>query len=214
MRQLLTTFAIATLFAAGFAVAAEPDNEGFVSLFDGKTFDGWKINEKPDTWKIVDGAFVANGPKSHLFYVGTEKEPLKEYKNFELRVDCKTGPNSNGGIYFHTKYQDGGWPYHGFEVQVNNSHGDPKRTGSLYGVVNVPEKNVPDDVWYTETVIVKGDKVTVKINDKVVVEYTEPADTKPGKDFARKLDQGTFALQAHDPVSVVAYKNIRVKRLD
>ena len=134
--------------------------------------------------------------------------------NFELRADVKTEPKANGGIYFHTKYQDEGWPKYGFEAQVNNSHGDHKRTGSLYDVVNVLDKNVPDDEWYTETVIVKGKQITIKINDKVVVDYTEPADKKAGEDFTRKIDQGTFALQAHDPGSVVHFKNIRVKRLD
>ena len=200
--------ALVSMSVAGFA--AEPDKDGFVSLFDGKTFTGWKINEKPESWKIKDGAFVANGPRSHLFYVGDEKP----FVNFELRVDCMTEPGSNGGIYFHTKYQDEGWPKYGFEAQVNNSQSDPKRTGSLYAVVDVLDKHIADNVWYTETVIVKGKQIIIKINDKVVVDYTEPADKKAGEDFTRKIDKGTFALQAHDPGSTVHFKNIRVKRLD
>ena len=71
-----------------------------------------------------------------------------------------------------------------------------------------------DDVWFTEHVIVKGNEVTIKVDGKTVVEYTEPEGTKPGKQFTRKLDKGTFALQAHDPGSIVFFKNIRVKRLD
>jgi hypothetical protein len=47
-----------------------------------------------------------------------------------------------------------------------------------------------------------------------VIEYTEPLGSEPGKPFANKLSEGTFGLQAHDPKSVVRYKNIRVKRLD
>jgi hypothetical protein len=192
------------------SLAADKE-EGFVQLFDGRTFDGWKINEKPESWKIVDGAFVANGDRSHLFYVADEKP----FVNFELRVDVKTEPNANGGIYFHTKYQPEGWPKYGFEAQVNNTYEkDPQKTGSLYAVVPVKEKNVDDNVWYTETIIVKGKNVTIKINDKTVVNYDEPADKKAGEDFTRKIDQGTFALQAHDPGSRVHFKNIRVKRLD
>jgi hypothetical protein len=189
--------------------AAEPKEEGFVSLWDGKTFENWKANENKESWKIEEGALVCKGPRSHLFYSG----PEAPFTNFELRVDCKTTKGSNAGIYFHTKYQETGWPKYGFEAQVNNSHTDPKRTGSLYGLVNVSDPPSKDDEWYTETVIVKGDKITIKVNDKVVVDYTEPPGTKPGNDFTRKIDSGTFALQAHDPQSVVYFKNIRVKKL-
>ena len=197
---------------AGFAGAEEKKTEeGFTRLDDGKTFKGWKISESPESWKVVDGAFVANGNRSHLFYVGDDKP----FRNFELRVDVLTKADSNGGIYFHSKFQETGWPKYGFEAQVNNARGkDPQKTGSLYGVVKVLEPPAKDDEWFTETIIVKGNKVTIKVNDKVVVDYTEPADTKAGADFTRKIDEGTFALQAHDPGSTVHFKNIRVKRLD
>jgi hypothetical protein len=126
-----------------------------------------------------------------------------------------TKKNSNGGIYFHTKYQKEGWPKYGFEVQVNNTYKkDPRKTGSLYAVKDVNPAPAKDDVWFTEHVIVKDNTVTIKVDDKTVVEYTEPEGTKAGKQFTRKLDKGTFALQAHDPGSIVYFKNIRVKRLD
>ncbi len=193
--------------ATGDDVGGEP---GWVQLWDGKTFKGWKANENRDSWKIEDGVLVCHGPRSHLFYVGDQAP----FKNFELRVDVKTTPGSNSGIYFHTRYQDQGWPKYGYEAQVNNSHRDPKRTGSLYGVVNVLKAPAKDDEWFTETIIVRGRRIIIKVNDKVVVDYTEPEGKQPGKDFTRKLDQGTFALQAHDPDSIVYYKNIRVKKLD
>lgn len=211
MNRVMNCLAVACLVALGAVANAADKEEGFVQLFDGKTFNGWKINERPESWSIVDGAFVAKGDRSHLFYVADEKP----FKNFELRVDVMTEPKSNGGIYFHTKFQPEGWPKYGFESQVNNSYeSDPQKTGSLYAVVPVKEKNVDDNVWYTETIIVKGKNVKIKINDKVVVDYDEPADKKAGEDFTRKIDEGTFALQAHDPGSRVHFKNIRVKRLD
>lgn len=211
MNRVLKCLAVVCLAGVGAALAADSKEEGFVQLFDGKSFNGWKINESPESWKIEDGAFVAKGNRSHLFYVGDDKP----FVNFELRVDVKTEPNSNGGIYFHTKYQDQGWPKYGFEAQVNNTYEkDPQKTGSLYAIKSVLDKNVDDNVWYTETIIVKGKNVKIKINDKVVVDYDEPADKKAGEDFTRKIDQGTFALQAHDPGSRVHFKNIRVKRLD
>lgn len=193
-----------------FAAPALAD-EGFTDLFDGKTLKGWKINERPESWSIVDGTIKSNGDRSHLFYVGDDKP----FKNFELRVDVKTEKNSNAGIYFHTKYQPEGWPKYGFEAQVNNSfNADPRKTGSLYAVSDVLEAPAKDGEWFTETIIVQGKHVIIKINDKIVTDYEEPAGKEAGADFTRVVDEGTFALQAHDPGSTVYFKNIRVKRLD
>ena len=188
------------------------DEKGFISLTDGKSFKGWKIGGPKESWKIEDGAFIANGAPSHLFYVGDEKP----FKNFELKVDVMTESNSNGGIYFHTKFQDGDWPRNGFETQVNNTYTrDRIKTGSLYQVKDVLDNSpAKDNQWWTQHIIVKDNQVTVKIDGKTVTEYTEEPGRKAGKQFRRKLDEGTFALQAHDPKSVVRYKNIRVKRLD
>lgn len=188
-----------------------PVEADFKPLFDGKSMAGWKINENEKSWAIEDGAIVCMGDRSHLFYVGDEKP----FKNFHLKAEVKTTPNSNAGIYFHTKFQETGWPKYGFEVQVNNSYDkDPRRTSSLYAVKDVKEPAGKDNVWYTQEVIVQGKKVTLKVDGKTIVEYDEPANQEAGKDFTRKLDEGTFALQAHDPGSKVYFRNIQVKRLD
>jgi hypothetical protein len=197
-----------TLLSVSLASAQE---EGFTQLFDGKSFSGWKMaTENTNTWKIEDGALVTRGERCHLFYVGDEKP----FKNFELKVEVMTEPNSNGGIYFHTRYQETGWPTAGFESQVNVSHSDWKKTGSLYDVVNLGHTPAKDNDWWTQHITVKDNRVTVRINNTVVLDYTEPAGAQAGRPFTRKLDQGTFAFQAHDPKSVVRFKNIRVKRLD
>ena len=207
-RILLTGLLALAASVQGFAAEAE---EGFVSIFDGKTFEGWKpAAENEKTWKIEDGAFVTHGERCHLFYVGDPKP----FKDFEFKADVMTEPGANGGIYFHTKYQASGWPKYGFETQVNNTHADWKKTGSLYDVVNVRESAAQDQKWWTQHIIVRGNHVIVKVDGKTVVDYTEPASQKPGTDFTHKLDEGTFALQAHDPKSTVRYKNIRVKRLE
>ena len=215
-KQMKRTFlyTLALSCALTFVHAADKketaSEEGFVKIMDGKTFNGWKIaEEKANSWKIEDGAFVAKGDRSHLFYVGDEKP----FKDFELNVDVMTEPGSNGGIYFHTKWQESGWPKAGFECQVNVTHTDWKKTGSLYDIANLGVTPAKDNEWWTQHITVKGNKVTVRINDKVVLEYNEPAGAQAGKDFMRKIDEGTFALQAHDPKSVVRFKNIRVKRL-
>ena len=192
-------------------IAAADSEAGFKTIFDGKTFAGWKIgDEAAKSWRIEEGAFVAQGSRSHLYYVGDEKP----FKDFELKVDVMTEPGSNGGIYFHTKYQDTGWPKAGFECQVNVSQTDWIKTGSLYGLVNMALTPAQDNKWWTQHIIVNGNKVTVKIDGKTVLEYNEPPGTVAGKDFERKLGSGTFAFQAHDPKSVIRYKNVRVKRLD
>jgi hypothetical protein len=206
-------FLLVTVILFSIASTAASQNKpekGFKSLFDGKTLNGWKIaNENQQSWSVQDGAIVAHGERSHLYYVGDGKP----FVNFELKIDVMTEQGSNGGIYFHTQYQETNWPKYGYEVQVNQTHTDWRKTGSLYAVQDVKEQLVKDNEWYTYHIIVKGKHVTIKVNDKVAVEWDEPADRKPSPDFTRILDKGTFALQAHDPKSTVRYKNIRVKRL-
>lgn len=213
MRNFLTCSLLAVAMAASFTptLRAAESEDGFVSLADGKTFNGWKLaEENKATWKVEDGAFVAQGSRCHLFYEGDGKP----FKNFHLKVDVMTDPVSNGGIYFHTAYQPQGWPKAGFECQVNNTHSDWIKTGSLYGLVNIARTPAQDGKWWTQEIIVKGNSVTVVVDGQRVFEYNEPPGAQAGKDFGRKLGEGTFALQGHDPKSVVRYKNIRVKRLD
>ena len=203
----------ALLLALTSVGLAQKTEKGFKSLMDGKTFKGWKpANENQGAWTVdkKDRAFVAHGSRSHLYYVGDSKP----FVDFELKVEVMTEPGSNGGIYFHTAYLETGWPKAGFEVQVNQTHTDWKKTGSIYDVVNVKEQLAKDNEWYTYDIIVKGKHVTIKVNDKVAVDWEQPADWKAGKDYSRILDKGTFALQAHDPKSTIHYRNIRVKRLD
>jgi Domain of Unknown Function (DUF1080) len=210
IRTLLLSAAI-LLSMAAVAFGQAKNEKGFNTIFDGKTFTGWrKAEENPDTWTIKEGAFVAAGPRNHLYYVGDPKP----FVNFELKIDVMTEPGSNGGVYFHTEYQPEGWPKKGFEVQVNQTHTDWKKTGSLYDVVNVKDQLVKDNEWYTYDIVVKDKHVTIKVNDKIAVDWEQPADWKAGETFTRILDKGTFALQAHDPKSVVRFKNIRVKRLN
>jgi len=207
MKQLLH---LALALGASLTVLAADNEAGFRPLMDGKTFNGWKLaTENTNTFRIEDGAFVANGNRCHLYYVGDEQP----FKNFHLKVEVMTDPVSNGGIYFHTKYQEKDWPRAGFECQVNNTHGDWIKTGSLYGIVNTGLTAAQDGKWWTQEIVVEGNTVTVLVDGKKVLQYVEPRGAQPGTDFARKLGEGTFALQGHDPKSVVRYKNIRVKRL-
>jgi hypothetical protein len=202
-------------FTAALALSAQKPEKGFKSLFNGKDMTDWTVaKENEGTFTIKDGAIVANGPRCHLYYTG--KVNKGEFKNFELKVDVMTKTNSNGGIYFHTAYQEKGWPDKGFEVQVNNTYErDPRKTGSLYMVADYKDRSANDDVWFTEHIIVKDGTVTIMVDGKKVTEWTQPEGyTGPAKNMAgRVLAAGTFALQGHDPGSTVYYRNIRVKPL-
>ena len=184
----------------------------WISLFDGKSLKGWKVGAHAETFRVDSGMIIVNGETAHLFYDGDVHG--HNFKNFEFKADVMTFPHANSGIYFHTIYQDSSWPAKGYEVQVNNSHTDWRRTGSLYGVQDVKEVFVKDNEWFTEYIKVEGKRVIVKLNDRTVVDYTEPADLKLSPEMGRRISSGTFALQGHDPGSRVYFKNIMVKALD
>ena len=191
---------------------SQKNEKGFVSLFDGKTFTGWKVNEEhPATFSIEDGTIKVAGDRTHLFYDGTVAN--HDFKNFELKLKAKTMPGSNSGIFIHTTYQAKGWPNKGYEVQVNQTHDDWRKTGSLYSFNDVKENLVKDNEWYNYHISVIGKHIIIKVNDKVAVDYTEP-DTLPEGRGERHLSAGTFALQGHDSKSVVYFKDIEVKVLD
>ena len=198
---------IFTLIAVDALAAQEADKEGFISLFNGKNLDGWKASEHPDSFSVKDGLLVAHGPRAHLFYEGPVEN--HNFKNFHFKADVMTKPGANSGLYFHTKFQKEGWPSAGYEIQVNQTHSDPKKSSGLYGVQDVFDAPAKDNQWYTQEIIVQGKHIITKVNGKTLVDYTEPDNVRGG----RKLSSGTFAIQAHDPNSEVMFKNIKVKPL-
>jgi 3-keto-disaccharide hydrolase len=212
------------LALVGAAQAGAPRVEpGFTRLFNGKDFSGWKIGGPAESFRIEDGAIVANGAASHAYYDGPFRN--HSFRNFELKVDVMTRAGSNGGVYVLTEFQEvggnerasGRFPSKGFEIQVNNSQNDSIKTGSLYHVADIIDQSpAKDDEWFTETITVKGDRIVVKVNDTQVVDWTQPADWNGGREGPgrRITGPGTIALQAHDPKSTVFYKNIRIKPLD
>jgi hypothetical protein len=220
---MTTLFRLSPLLLV-LALQAPAAESGFTSLFNGKDLTGWKIFGPEESFKVEDGAIVANGSASHAYYDGPFHD--HSFRNFELKIDVMTRPGSNGGVYVLTQYPEAGegnvrasgrFPAKGFEIQVNNSHTDRIRTGSLYHVMDVLDDSpAKDDEWFTEDITVKGDTITVKVNDKQVVNWTQPSDWDGGREGpGRKITgPGTIALQAHDPKSTVFYKNIRIKLLE
>lgn len=207
MKKTLSSL-IAVLLVSGISHAAPR----WQSLFDGKTLNGWKPNESPATFNVKDGELVVKGPKAHLFYVGPVNGA--NFTNFEFQAEIKTMPKANSGVYFHTQYQDGGWPSVGYEVQVNNSHGDPKRTAGLYAIKDNYTAPAKDGEWFTLTIKVEGKHVITKVNGKVITDYTEPLNPEREKGMEKRLvTHGTFAIQGHDPGSESHYRKLKVRAL-
>ena len=208
----LLAFASCMNAHAAERAAAEQADQAWQPLFDGKTLDGWRASEAPGSFTVQDGAIVVRGPRSHLFYVGTVAD--HDFRNFELQLDVMTKPGANSGVYFHTAWQEEGWPAKGYEVQVNNSQSDPKRTGGLYAVDDNLQAPAKDDTWFTLRIHVEGNRVRTFVDDKPIIDYTQPEQPERPTDMqGRVLSSGTFALQAHDPDSEVHYRNIKVRVL-
>jgi histidinol phosphatase-like PHP family hydrolase len=211
---------IAGMFTVSLVAAQDnaPGKNNWVRLFDGATLDGWHFSENPGTFSVRDGMIVVNGKRSHLFYDGPVQS--HDFRNFEFKADIMALPNSNSGIFIHTRFQEEGWPKQGYEVQVCNAHPDNgnyrelMRTGSLYAVRSIHVSPVDDNEWFTMRIKVEGRHVQIFVNDVQTVDYIEP-----DKPFRRKgskqslLTRGTFALQGHDPGSTAHYKNIYVRPL-
>ena len=205
----MRTIARVAVVALGLAactngVNAAQQSGGWMSLFDGRTLNGWRASENPSTFSVQNGEIVVHGPRAHLFYEGPVMN--HNFRDFELEAEVLTKPGANSGIFIRTDFQETGWPSKGYEVQVNNTQSDWRRTGSLYAVRDVRE-GLPDDQWFTMNVRVQGRRVQIRVNDRQTVDYTEPADS------ATRFTGSTIALQGHDPNSEVHYRNIRIRPL-
>ncbi len=204
-KNILPAIAVLALLANN--VVAQED--GWINMFNGENLLGWHVNENAESVYVEDGCLVTHGERAHAFFVGPTGS--FDVKNFHFKCKVMTKPSANSGVYFHTKFQDSGWPNVGYEAQVNNTQSDKKKTGGLYNVQDNFEAPVEDDVWFDYEVSVEGKHIVVKVNGKTISDYTEPDDLDRPE---RQLSSGTIALQAHDPGSKVLYKDLMVKVLD
>lgn len=192
----------------------------WISMFNGKDLSGWKSNEgaekKSGVFTVKDGELVVSGGRAHLFYTGGDDKA--SFRNFEFKAKVKTTPGSNSGIYFHTSFQETGWPSKGYECQVNATHTDRKKTGGLYAVADVMD-TAPhaDNEWFDYEIKVDGRHIVIKINGKVSTDWTQPEGWDPAKTLTnmpgRALGEGTIAIQGHDPKSVIHFKELFIRAL-
>jgi len=176
-------------------------------LFDGRTLNGWKAGGNSGSFSVRDGMIVADGPRSHLFYDGSIEG--HDFTNFELKAEVKTMPQADSGIYFHTEFQQAGFPAMGYEIQIDNTntgaegYRELRKTGSLYGIRDVFVSCVKDEAWFTVHIIVEGRRIRVSIDGRLLVDYIEPDDpVRAGLNAGKKLSHGTFALQGFGEGSV------------
>jgi len=202
MRHLIGT-ALTILICSPTAAENQDEPQGWISIFDGKSLAGWKPNERPKNWGVEDGAIVGRGARSHLYYM------TRQLQDFELRADVMINEGGNSGIYFHIDHHPEGWFFDGHEVQINNTHRDPVKTGSLWAVVKLYNSPVRDNEWFQVHIRVVGQNIVVRLNGKIVIDYTEPK----GAQGPRRIGRGYLALQQHDPGSSVRFRNLSLKPL-
>lgn len=196
--RLRTLAAGTALFALAMTCSAADTKaeKGWIKIFDGKTLSGWKANDNPESWSVKDGAIVGDGERSHLFYMD------RQCGNCAFRAQVKLNHAGNSGMYFRAVFEPG-WPK-GYEAQVDNTHPDPVRTGSLYNFVKVFDQLVPDDTWWTQEITADGNHLVIKVNGKTTVDYV---------DEKNSFTKGYLALQQHNKGSVVMYKDLMMREL-
>ncbi|MCA9138898.1 MAG: DUF1080 domain-containing protein [Planctomycetales bacterium] len=196
--------------------------EDWKPLFNGRDLTGWRANLDPGAFTVVDGVLRINASsqtRAHLFYVGDRQEGFELFKNFELEATVRADPNSNGGIFVHTDMTTRDDRKHlarGYEVQLNSSAQEKRKTGSLYAIVDLEESPVDETEWFTVRVVVQGKRITISLNNEEAVDYIEPTGVERPKERTGRLfssEGGAIALQAHDAGSVWYFRDIRVKQL-
>ncbi|MEM9282397.1 MAG: DUF1080 domain-containing protein [Verrucomicrobiota bacterium] len=216
-KQLTILLILTSTFLTSTLIHAE---DGWIDLFDGKSLSGWKPSADEAAYTVTEGELrlqATDGKiSSHLFYVGDDDE-LDLFKDFELEVVARAEGNSNSGIFFHSDMETrnrNGHLSNGYEVQLNSTEKEKRKTGSLYDVVDVSESLVDDTEGVTVRIRVEGKRIQVWVNDIQTVDYTEPGNVAEQRQGRVLRDSGgAIALQAHDEDSIFFFKSVRIKPL-
>jgi len=195
---------------AATGLSPEEAQQGFVSLFDGKTMEGWQGDTKG--YVPEDGVMVCK-PGGNVY-------TAKEYGDFIFRFEFKLTPNANNGVGIHTPMGCDA-AYCGMEIQILDDSGSAytglhpyQYHGSIYGVVPVKRGHQkPVGEWNSEEIMCKGRQVKITLNGVVVVDANldevQPQDGRqhPGL----KRTKGYIGFLGHG--SHVEFRNIRIKEL-
>lgn len=201
--------------------------EGRISLFDGKTLNGWRAVQRDtlpgNTWSAENGELSFDPTKGH----GSDIVTTRSFKDFDLSVDFKISEGGNSGIkYFLLPNTSLGCEY---QVIDDNKHPDAKlgvngnrKTGSLYDLIpanaNKPYKGA--GVWNTARIVSKGNHVEHWLNGAKVLEYERGSDAfKQAVAESKFKDTQGFATVTSSPILLqahgdkVTYRNIKIKEL-
>jgi hypothetical protein len=208
----LFIFVLKQSFVFADELTEEMQKDGWISIFDGKTLEGWKSNEKYEGFEVKNGCIVGKGERNHLYYI------KEEFTNFELKMDVKINHQGNSGVYIKSQWEEGVFPTTGFELQVNATHSNPLKTGTLYDCLKYLKSPHGDDEWFEYHVICNKNTVEVKVNNEILYIYIDrkeplPENTKITAANKRIAQKGYLVLQQHDPKSVPEFKNIYIKKL-
>jgi hypothetical protein len=222
-----TTTLLATLFISGI-ILADPHAPGdWVSLFDGKTLNGWRIfkNMPNNSWEVKDGTLHCKAAEDRAENKRSDLITLGEYGDFELELEWKISPKGNSGILYRAT-EGFDQPYlSGPEYQVIDDIGYPEkiedwqRTGANYAM-NAPQGAHPHPAgeWNSTRIVVRGNHVEHWLNGVKVVEYEFGSD-----DWKKRKAEGKWhdaagygvATKGHidlqDHGNEAWYRNIRIK---
>lgn len=217
--QMKTLFtATALLLLSTFPTNADD----LIPLFNGRDLSGWKANADPGAFTVNDGILTAHAThptnRGHLFTV-KEDGKLRTFRNFELVAEVRGEPNSNSGIFFHTNMETRDGKLHlknGYEIQLNSTEKEKRKTGSLYDVQDLSSSPVDETQWFTVRILVEGKHIQAWVNDIQTVDYVEPENPERSPQRAGRLLRkagGAIALQAHDDKSTFHFRSIRIRPL-
>jgi len=195
------------LLAAGPAAAAE---EGFESLFDGRTLDGWEGDTK--IFRVVDGAIVGGTLDARI----ARNEFLctkRDFADFELRLKFKLlGKGANAGVQFRSRRIPNHHEVKGYQADLGDGwwgslYDESRRNKVLIGAdPAVVKQAIKRGDWNDYAVRCQGPRVQIWLNGQQTVEYTEPDD---------KIERdGFIGLQIHGGgPSEAWYKDLRIRKL-
>jgi hypothetical protein len=214
MRCTLVVLSMAVLSAQAAAEEKPAVEEGFISLFDGKTFKGWEGNL--EVFRIQDGAIAGGSLKRPLprneFLCAT-----KEFADFELRLKFKLlGAGANAGVQLRSQRAPKGSSHPnemiGYQADLGDGwwgclYDESRRRKILAGPPK-EQRNRPirANDWNDYVIRCQGRRIQLWINGQPTVDYTEPDESIP--------QAGLIGLQVHGgPPSEAHYKDIRIKPL-
>ena len=214
--MLMATLAT-TASADGLSEAER--SAGFVSIFDGKTLDGWQ--GATEHWAAEDGKLIYRSlrpARSSKDLLGLKLMSTKEYADFVLRFEFKLDKVANNGVAIRAPL-DGDPAFVGMEIQVIDTLNwkglKPWQVhGSIYGVVaaKTGHLKLPGE-WNSEEILCQGRQVKVTLNGVVIVDVDLDAVGDKTLDGAAhpglKRNKGYIGLLGH--TGRVEFRNLRIK---